>query len=69
LSGSRAGLPVYAGPAAPRLGCLLVLVLEGCACSAELVSAFSALVDAVGVGASDIQAIEAIEAIGIKNYA
>ena len=43
-----------------------MLVLEGCACATELVSAFSALVDAVGVGASDIQAIEAI---GIKNYA
>ena len=69
MSGSRAGLPVYAGPAAPRLGCRLVLVLEGCACATELVFAFSALVDAVGVAVSDIQAIEAIEEIGIKNYA
>ena len=60
---------MYAGPAAPRLGCRLVLVLEGCACATELVFAFSALVDAVGVAVSDIQAIEAIEEIGIKNYA
>ena len=47
---------MYAGPAAPRLGCRLVLVLEGCACATELVSVFSALVDAVGVAVSDIQA-------------